>query len=99
MLIFIYYFILVSSLQYDTGFTYKYSYQFTVLLNEDSNITSRSASVGQNVGYKVSSEFLISSLWQSPSNINEKFLKLEVKFFFHYLYFKKYIHEFIIIPM
>lgn len=66
------------TLQYETGSTYKYNYQFTVLLNEDSNITSRSASVGQSVGYKVSSEFLLSSLWQSPTNIKEKLLKLEL---------------------
>ncbi|XP_054712124.1 microsomal triglyceride transfer protein large subunit-like [Uloborus diversus] len=68
----------VSSLQYDSGLSYKYSYQLTILLNEDSNITSRSAAVGRNVGYKVSSEFLLSNVWQSSSDPKEKLLKLEL---------------------
>ncbi|XP_055942613.1 microsomal triglyceride transfer protein large subunit-like isoform X1 [Argiope bruennichi] len=68
----------VPSLHYETGITYKYSYQFTVLLNEDSNLTSRAASIGRNVGYQVSSEFLLSSIWESPENSNEKLIKLEL---------------------
>ncbi|GFU10724.1 hypothetical protein NPIL_81261 [Nephila pilipes] len=68
----------VPSLHYETGVTYKYKYQFTILLNEDSNITSRIASVGRNVGYQVSSEFLLSPIWQNSENSKEKLLKLEL---------------------
>ncbi|KAG8184292.1 hypothetical protein JTE90_008977 [Oedothorax gibbosus] len=66
------------SLHFETGVTYKYNYQFTVLLNEDSNLTSRSASVGRDVGYKVSSDFLLTSVWQSTENSKERLLKLEL---------------------
>lgn len=66
------------SLQYETGVTYKYSYQFTILLNENSNITSRISSVGRNVGYRVSSEFLLSPVWQNSDNSKEQLLKLEL---------------------
>lgn len=68
----------VPSFHYETGVTYKYSYQFTVLLNEDSNLTSRAASIGRNVGYRVSSEFLLSPIWESAENSKEKLIKLEV---------------------
>ncbi|XP_035206918.1 microsomal triglyceride transfer protein large subunit-like isoform X2 [Stegodyphus dumicola] len=70
--------VIVSTLQYETGLSYKYNYQFTILVNEDSNITSRSAAVGRNVGYKVSSEFLISNIWENSDNPKEKLLKLEL---------------------
>ncbi|XP_042906552.1 microsomal triglyceride transfer protein large subunit isoform X2 [Parasteatoda tepidariorum] len=66
------------SLLYETGVSYKYSYQFTILLNEDANITSRTQSLGRNVGYRVSSEFILSPIWQSPENPKEKLLKLEL---------------------
>ncbi|GBM56057.1 hypothetical protein AVEN_123200-1 [Araneus ventricosus] len=69
---------IVPSLHYETGITYKYSYQFTVLLNEDSNLTSRAASVGRNVGYRVSSEFLLSPVWESQENSKEKLIKVEL---------------------
>ncbi|GFQ89634.1 microsomal triglyceride transfer protein large subunit [Trichonephila clavata] len=69
---------LVPSLHYETGVTYKYKYQFSILLNEDSNITSRLASVGRKVGYQVSSEFLLSPIWQNSENSEDKLLKLEL---------------------
>ncbi|GFX88071.1 microsomal triglyceride transfer protein large subunit [Trichonephila clavipes] len=44
----------------------------------DSNITSRLASVGRKVGYQVSSEFLLSPIWQNSENSEDKLLKLEL---------------------
>ncbi|KAF4513818.1 UNVERIFIED_CONTAM: hypothetical protein B566_EDAN015881, partial [Ephemera danica] len=63
--------------QFDLGSFHTYSYESTVLLNEVKSTKKQLSENAKDVGYQISAQLQVASIWQNPNDPAEKLLQLQ----------------------